>query len=354
VGELLRRVDDQIYRVERWIVVFSSIVMAIVVFFDVVYRRYTAIESKMVEKVASWTGMDAEGSTVASLHDNASWMTWLLTVGLVYFGVRSASRRPLIQRVERPNVHVPIEVPKALGLTAAIVVGIWLVLRIVFGSGNPEDIIQCGDAYSWSCGIYPYGMPWSQPLALIFTLWLGFLGASMATHDHRHLKVEALQRYLPETAQRAAGLLSALAAAAFCLFLAYISYRYVGFSHQDYVDSDGLGGLHDGVDFPRYRSFAVVPVAYALMSARFVTTGILAWNGELDTTPAELADLDLDLEPGPVPESRRVTLADAGSSKPAGAAPSESEVETLHGKSAPLAGGDAVGEGESDEKGGAR
>jgi hypothetical protein len=62
--------------------------------------------------------------------------------------------------------------------------------------------------------------------------------------------------------------------------------------HDDYVDSDGLGGLHDGIDLPRYQTFLVVPVAYVLMAVRFVSTGVLAARGELDTTPTELADLD--------------------------------------------------------------
>ncbi len=302
----LKRIDDGLYALERWIAVVASVVMAIVVFFDVVHRRYSSVDSKLVEKLGSWTGMDPEGSTYLALQDASTWIVWGLSFLLVYFGLRSASSRPLIAKVPKPKPEddPPMSKAKAAGVAVVSLVVTWLVLRILFGTGVPEDILECGEDYSWTCGIYPNGMTWAQPLALIFTLWLGFVGASMATHDHRHLKVEALQRYLPEKAQRAAGLLSALASAAFCIFLAMLAYRYVGYKHEDFVDAGGLGGFHDGIDIPRYQTFVIVPFAYAVMALRFISTGILAARGELDTTPSELADIDFgDDEPAGEPES---------------------------------------------------
>lgn len=311
MGALLKKIDDGLYAIERWIAVVASIVMAIVVFFDVVHRRYSSIDSKLVEKLGAWTGMDPEGSTYQSLQSVSTYIVWALALGLVYFGLRSASSRPLVAKVEKPAPEddPPMPAPKALGISVGVLVGIWLVLRLLFGSGVPEDILECGESYTWTCGIYPNGMTWAQPLALIFTLWLGFLGASMATHDHRHLKVEALQRYLPEKAQRIAGLLSALCAAAFCLFLALLAYRYVGYKYDDFVDAGGLGGFHDGIDVPRYKTFMIVPFAYLVMTLRFVATGVLAARGELDTTPSELADLDLP--EGEVPEEAPGLVDDA-------------------------------------------
>lgn len=292
---LLKRVNDGVYAVERGIVVITSVLMAIVVFFDVVHRRYSSAESKLVEKLGKWTGMDPEGSLYGSLQDASSFIVWVLAFGLVYFGIRSASRRPLFEEVPKAENEEPIAVGRAAAMSAAILAACWIILRIFFGNGEPQTILECPETYTWDCGIWPHGVTWAQPLALVFTLWLGFLGASMATRDHRHLKVEALQRFLPEQGQKIAGLLSALVASAFCVFMAYLAYRYVGYMHQDYVDSDGLGALHDGIDLPRYQTFMIVPAAYMLMATRFIATGVLAWRGELDTTPTELADLDMNL-----------------------------------------------------------
>lgn len=290
---LLKKVNDGVYAVERWIVVVTSIFMAIIVFFDVVARRYSSAESRLVEKIGSWTGMDPEGSTYAALQDASSIIVWALTFGLVYFGIRSASRRPLFQVVDKDPNEEPIETKKALALSAGILVACWLGLRLMFGNGEAQTIIECPESYTWDCGIFPHGVAdWAQPLALVCTLWLGFLGASMATRDHRHLKVEALQRFMPEKAQRVVGLISSLITAGFCIFMAVLAWRYVGYMHEDYVAADGLGGLHDGIELPRYQTFLIVPVAYLVMALRFVSTGVLALRGELDNTPTELADID--------------------------------------------------------------
>jgi hypothetical protein len=187
VEALLKRVNDGIYAVERAIVVVTSVVMAIVVFFDVVYRRYASVDSKIIEKLGTWTGMDFEGGLYLGLQGASSFIVWALAFGLVYFGIRSASRRPLFEDVPKQAEEDPIAVGPALGGTVVILLGCWLILRLFFGTGVPETILECPETYTWECGIWPHGVTWARPLALVFTLWLGFLGASMATRDHRHL-----------------------------------------------------------------------------------------------------------------------------------------------------------------------
>jgi TRAP-type C4-dicarboxylate transport system permease small subunit len=131
---------------------------------------------------------------------------------------------------------------------------------------------------------------------LVLTLWVAYLGASMATKDNLHLRVEAVQHALPDKLKRLTGLLSGLLTAGFCLVLAHIGYRYIIVRHEEYVISDGLGGLHDGLPIPYFASFLVVPFAYVLMAARFISIGVLAFRGELQQTPAELRDIESKLE----------------------------------------------------------
>jgi TRAP-type C4-dicarboxylate transport system permease small subunit len=106
------------------------------------------------------------------------------------------------------------------------------------------------------------------------------------------LRVEAVQHAMPEKLRRLTGLLSGALTALFCLVLAYIGYRYVLVRYDEWVSSDGLGSLHDGLPIPYFASFLVVPLAYVLMAARFVGIGVLAFRGELQETPAELRDIE--------------------------------------------------------------
>ena len=303
MANLLQRLNDGVYRVERWIVVFSSLVMAFLVFGQVVYRRYVSPQSILVEKIGKWSGMDLQGSTYQSLQSNANWLIAPLFFFLVYFGIRSASQRPLIADVPKAEHEEKTPHVKALLWAGGALVGTWLALHVSFGTGKFEDIQACKDldgffnrvsAWSWRCGLYPKGVGFSSPVALILTLWLGFVGASMATKDGRHLKVEAVQRALPEKVKRVAALISGLLTAAFCLFLAKLALTYIDDQYQTFVESEELGGMHDGVDIPRYQTFKIVPFAYGVMAVRFIAAGILGLLGKLEDTNAELGDFDFE------------------------------------------------------------
>ena len=62
----------------------------------------------------------------------------------------------------------------------------------------------------------------------------------------------------------------------------------------DYLRSDGLGGVFDGLPVPRWIGFIVLPAAYLLMAARFVVAGLAGFRGEQLGGLGELGDLDLE------------------------------------------------------------
>lgn len=290
----LQRLNDLIYRVERWIVVASLLIMSVIVFLDVVQRRYTDPQSKLAAKLSALFGIDEGTGAWETMQGLSTWMTLGIFLGLFYFGVRSAAPRGLLPDKDgkRKEKSVPSRAKSAL-LAVAGVAGCWLAMRILYGSGEVKDIEVCASGFSFDCGIFPNGLIWSQPFALVLTLWVGFLGASMATKDNRHLKVEAVQKALPENLRRISGLISGFLTAGFCLLLAWLAWRYVGYQREDWLDSDEMGALYDGIDIAKWQGSLILPVAYVLMAVRFVANGFLAFQGKLDETPAELADLDL-------------------------------------------------------------
>lgn len=293
----LEKINGGIYAVERAIVVTSLLLMSVIVFFDVVHRRYTAEEGKLMALIGRILGLDPEGEGWQGLMAASPWVTAFLLFVLVFVGILTASTRSLIpgqdsERAERPERR-PSAVLAAV-YAAGVILLCWLALRIAFGSGS-EDTEGClASGYSWDCGVFPSGLIWSQPMALVLTAWVGFLGASMATSDNRQLKVEAALRYYPEKVRRGVALLSSVLTAVFCLFLAYMSSKLIADLYNDYVATDGLGGVFDGVSIPRYLGFIVLPLGYILMAARFVGNGVLAFRGELAEGLGELGDRDLD------------------------------------------------------------
>ncbi|MFO7563786.1 MAG: TRAP transporter small permease [Enhygromyxa sp.] len=299
--ESLKKVNHWLYQAERAIVVVSLLVMSVVVFLSVVYRRYADPESVLANKLASLIGAERDTATWQSLQDAAGPLSFVLLTALVYLGFRTASRRALWRRDDEAGKSLreihgePLPHLKCLIYAVATILGCWVVLVLLFGTGKVEQAVcmemrLAGDS-SLHCGRFPAGLPWAQPLGLILTLWVAFLGASMATKENLHLKVEAVQKALPERLKRITGLLSGLLTAGFCMLLAYLAYAWVDSMKDQWVTSNHLGGLHDGIDIPKWLSFSVVPLAYMLMGLRFVGIGVLAFRGELEDLPAELREL---------------------------------------------------------------
>lgn len=300
---LIKKINDTIYRFERWLVVGSLLVMSVVVFLDVVHRRFTDPESRFASKLAGifkiFTGDEAnwgpEGAGFESLQNIVPWFLPVFFLFIFFLAVRTASRRPLLPSEDNPNREAksePLSNGKALMYAAITCVALWAVLRLFFGKPgvNPTEC----ESYSFDCGVFPNGFKWALPMGLVLTIWVGFVGASMATRDNRHLKVEALQRLMPETVQRFTGLISGLLTAAFCFLLAWLARRFVGYMYEDYIDSEKLGAMFEGIDVPKYMGFVILPVAYSIMGLRFGLNGVLAFQGKLAESGGELGDLDLD------------------------------------------------------------
>lgn len=299
--EFLKKLNHWLYQIERAIVVISLLLMSVVVFLAVVHRRYADPESVLATKFAKLLGAERETSTWQTLQDISGPITLVAIAAFVYLGFRMASRRALWNPGDetgksQKQIHgEPLSHPKCAIYTVATILGSWLVMLLLFGTGKVEQaeciMLHQADEYSFHCGWFPAGLAWAQPLGLILTLWVAFLGASMATKDNLHLKVEAVQKALPEHLKRISGLLSGLLTAAFCMLLAYLAYEWVVSMKSQWTDSKHLGGLHDGIDIPKWASFSIVPIAYLLMGVRFIGIGLLAFRGELDELPPELRDL---------------------------------------------------------------
>lgn len=302
MDSVIKKVNDGIYTVEKGIVVTSLLVMSVIVFFDVVYRRYTAVESKLAKVIGGAIGLEPDTAGWDTLMSASPWVTVIALFLIVFAAFLTASTRSLSPQRSAEGKDTRSErqdrrpsMVKAAAFAAASVGAAWLVLRVVFG--NPgKDAVYCFEnpSYSWECGMFPEGLIWSQSMALVLTAWVGFLGASMATSDNRQLKVEAALRYYPEGVKRVVGLVSGLLTAAFCVFLAWMSMKLILDLKNDYDGNPGLAGIFVGTKIPQYVGFSVLPIAYVLMALRFTGNGVLAFRGQLADAMGELGDMDLD------------------------------------------------------------
>ncbi len=102
------------------------------------------------------------------------------------------------------------------------------------------------------------GIPWADTVVRSMVLWVGFLGAALATKLDQNLTLEVLTKYLPERAKHLASVMVKLFAGMICYFLLMASLRFL-------ADERSAGGefLHL---FPAWISLSIIPITFVLIS----------------------------------------------------------------------------------------
>ena len=260
VKDTFKKIDRLVFRGERVVVVASLMVMSVVVFLDVVYRTFAGEEHKGVEAFVKFlsyfgAGIERGDATYLSLESWFPYVLWAAFIGLGALGIRAAGRRN------------PMALPKALVVATIGVVAVYGLIRLFLA-------------------LAPNGLVWAQNLALVLTLWVGFVAASMCTYENKHIKVEAVQRAIPARYKRFVVFASSVFSASVCFALMWVALRYVLHRHDDFIQSEGRGGIVDGLGLPLYQAMAVLPLSFSIMTVRFLAQGVFALGGELPESPS--------------------------------------------------------------------
>lgn len=112
----------------------------------------------------------------------------------------------------------------------------------------------------------PAGFEWADIVVRQMVLWLGFVGGALATHEGRHIAIDAAAKFLGP--RRSAGLLvvSSLAALVVVVVLTRAS--------VDFVLDERAKGVTLFGDTPSWPWKAVMPVAFAAIAFHFVVAAL--------------------------------------------------------------------------------
>jgi len=128
--------------------------------------------------------------------------------------------------------------------------------------------------------VFDTGIIWADELVKLMVLWLAMVGSVAASRDDRHIRIDALSHVLPDKLIQVTRLLVDVFAAAVCGVIAWQAWRYLQLEieFQDVVL----------VDTPAWVAHAVIPLAFVLVSYRFVILAIKR-IGEIRAGPDEEA-----------------------------------------------------------------
>ena len=117
--------------------------------------------------------------------------------------------------------------------------------------------------------LFSTGFVWADELVKLMLLWLAMVGSIAASRDDRHIRIDALSHLFPPLAVRITRLIVDSFAAAVCAVIAWHAYRYVRLIDIEFEETVLI-------DTPAWIAHAIVPLAFLLISYRFVV--LVLWQ----------------------------------------------------------------------------
>jgi TRAP-type C4-dicarboxylate transport system permease small subunit len=109
------------------------------------------------------------------------------------------------------------------------------------------------------------GILWVDPFLRHMVLWVGFLGASLATRQEKHLNLDLITRLLPPRGVEMSRIVTNLFAALVTGFLAQAGWTFVVSEMASREELFRIGET----SYPGWWFETVIPAGFALMAFRF-------------------------------------------------------------------------------------
>lgn len=294
IATLVRRVSDAVYFFERGVVTAALLLLAVVYFYDIVSVEIAASDHAFDRLIYRFAGYDqynrpdeAFRSTVKGLYSPL--LLSVLTFGLGYLAVYAVDTKRRFG------------FPARLGLSAAFVVAAYGVLQaiaylpsvwlsgatllaavVIYGLRAHRGGFLLGYALAWIPGAVCFGWlmlnitpgySWGQDLGKLLIMVVGFVGASMATREKKHIEIDFIRKIIPDNKRSYYNAFSHLITIIFCCIVLALAVAYLVEEHES---GSRLSSI------PIRGSWIVFPIPYAMfmMVLRFSVRFVSALRGE--------------------------------------------------------------------------
>lgn len=110
------------------------------------------------------------------------------------------------------------------------------------------------------------GIVWGDSLVRVLVLWIGLIGAMVASRTDNHISIDVISRYLPSRIKRVTGFLVHVFAAVVTALMAWFSLRFVRMEMAD--------NLIAFANVPAWVCESIIPVAFGVISLRYTLFSI--------------------------------------------------------------------------------
>jgi TRAP-type C4-dicarboxylate transport system permease small subunit len=110
--------------------------------------------------------------------------------------------------------------------------------------------------------LFDSGFVWIDPLLRVLVLWLGLIGATVATRHNKHIRIDLLSRYFDRNTHRLLQVIVGQISAWTCLVIAWYGMDWIRLDYAESVTS--FAGI------PAWSVEIIVPLAFALIGIRYL------------------------------------------------------------------------------------
>ena len=109
--------------------------------------------------------------------------------------------------------------------------------------------------------LFDFGLIWADPLLRVMVLWLGLVGATVASRHNKHIHIDALTRFFSKNLYLGVQTFVGQFTAWVCIIIGWHGAQWV---QLDYVDGlTGLGGI------PAWMLEIIIPISFTVIGIRY-------------------------------------------------------------------------------------
>lgn len=113
-----------------------------------------------------------------------------------------------------------------------------------------------------SRNLFDAGFLWIDPTLRVLVLWLGLVGATVATRDNRHIRIDLFHSVFGKNTHRAIQSGVELFSAAVCLLIGWFGLQWIRWDYED--------GTVAFAGIPAWMLELIVPLAFSLIGLRYL------------------------------------------------------------------------------------
>lgn len=110
------------------------------------------------------------------------------------------------------------------------------------------------------------GFVWIDPLLRVLVLWLGLIGATVATRNNKHIRIDLLSKLFSRNTHRLIQSVIGQISAWTCLVIAWYGFKWIQMDFEDGVTS--FAGI------PAWMLEVIIPVTFALIGLRYLIMSV--------------------------------------------------------------------------------